>query len=903
MLNLTLRQEFQGRRLRGTAIELANTKHTGATQISASDFLGITYPSADTLKAIEAVGPNHGQPLVLIGERGQGKSHLMAMLYHSFTDFHAMSNWLQGWGERLGNSKIAELPLRDGMHVISESLHRQNYKFLWDLLFDRHPYGREVRGMWKGLGEKQTEVPNYEHFLELFRHTPTVLLLDEFQTWFDGLTNTKQFPWRNWASNFVQILSEIASEHPDLLVLVLSVRNGNTDAFQQIQRVGPILVDFKGPTAKEDRQKLLLHRLFENRMQVSKWQIETIVSVHVGEYLRLQRVPPAEHEQISHQFTASWPFAPHLMELLEDQVLVATQAQETRDLIRILADLFKRRADSPVITAADFRLDDEKSGIVALLDSVSNQHHASLRQKALRNLSAVLDAVADPDAAVPHLSEVVAALWLRSLAVGNMAGAESETLQVDITRERRIDDNHFKVELSTIEENSFNIHQDGTRLIFREEENPQAKLIASGRNDRLFTDGTDHEQLIKEVRYAIGGEESVSKAFRVVVLPPNWSTNPWESVVDGDKPHSWDQQLPLLVIPVSLENVGSALGPWLRNNLQTRRNAVRFLLPSVGNTNIFHDEELLFLCRVVVLAERWRKQSSEYGRLLRKYQLELRVSLSKRFDRFAILDTWNYQDPEKCHFHIEAHRALGDNIPRAIDEYIYSNLFIPEDLDSLVHAAADKNQSVGKLLSELQEPRPSGESCIPWLGETRMKEHIIRICARGKIAIDLRGMEYLQVRTGEDEQTAWTRMRGGLGTGRHLDETRLLRPQAVPYTAGGSPPDEITDSDDWTLGGSNEDPNGINVKDDNDSGDSPSMGVGEDSSIFEDVSSLVSHKSTPTSALNLLGEVESWGINTGTQIKDMSLEVSSLTGAQLNALLRALPDGTTYELRLSKEKK
>ena len=180
------------------------------------------------------------------------------------------------------------------MHVISESLHRQNYKFLWDLLFDRHPYGREVRGMWKGLGEKQTEVPNYEHLLELFRHTPTVLLLDEFQTWFDGLTNTKQFPWRNWASNFVQILSEIASEHPDLLVLVLSVRNGNTDAFQQIQRVGPILVDFKGPTAKEDRQKLLLHRLFENRMQVSKWQIETIVSVHVGEYLRLQRVPPAE---------------------------------------------------------------------------------------------------------------------------------------------------------------------------------------------------------------------------------------------------------------------------------------------------------------------------------------------------------------------------------------------------------------------------------------------------------------------------------------------------------------------------------------------------------------------------------------------------------------------------------
>ena len=57
MLQLTLRQEFQKRRLKGTAIELANSSNTGATQISASEFLEITYPSADALGAIEAVGP------------------------------------------------------------------------------------------------------------------------------------------------------------------------------------------------------------------------------------------------------------------------------------------------------------------------------------------------------------------------------------------------------------------------------------------------------------------------------------------------------------------------------------------------------------------------------------------------------------------------------------------------------------------------------------------------------------------------------------------------------------------------------------------------------------------------------------------------------------------------------
>jgi hypothetical protein len=56
MLGLTLREEFRGKRLKGTAIELSNDQHTGATQIAAKQFLEITYPTHDLLKGIEAVG-------------------------------------------------------------------------------------------------------------------------------------------------------------------------------------------------------------------------------------------------------------------------------------------------------------------------------------------------------------------------------------------------------------------------------------------------------------------------------------------------------------------------------------------------------------------------------------------------------------------------------------------------------------------------------------------------------------------------------------------------------------------------------------------------------------------------------------------------------------------------------
>ena len=107
MLGLTLRSEFQGRKLTGTAIELSNESGSGATQQSAQDFLDITYPTHDLLKGIEAVGPDQGRPVVVIGERGLGKLHLMAALYHAVNDPEATSEWLKSWSNALNNDVVA----------------------------------------------------------------------------------------------------------------------------------------------------------------------------------------------------------------------------------------------------------------------------------------------------------------------------------------------------------------------------------------------------------------------------------------------------------------------------------------------------------------------------------------------------------------------------------------------------------------------------------------------------------------------------------------------------------------------------------------------------------------------------------------------------------------------------
>jgi hypothetical protein len=282
-----------------------------------------------------------------------------------------------------------------------------------------------------------------------------------------------------------------------------------------------------------------------------------------------------------------------------------------------------------------------------------------------------------------------------------------------------------------------------------------------------------------------------------------------------------------------------------------------------------------------------------------KYQRELRAILKGRFPRFAIICKWNYQEPKNCRFHIENHRAEGGHIPDAVDRLINENLFVPEDFDTLSLAMAANNDTVGKLLRELREPRPSNEDCIPWLGETIVKERLIRLCARGKMAINLRGMEVLQRQDGESEDDAWRRMRGKLGTGKHLDETHLLSPQNVPSTGGvtqptpggGLPP--VPAPGDGTAPLAPAPGGGPGYRSETGGGPTPS--------IFDGTESFKSFSVPATSSLNLLGKLENWRIGPGTRIRALSLKVDHLTGSQLRDMIRKLPDGVTYELNIEKE--
>ena len=897
MLELNLRQEFKGERLKGTTIDFSADKPTSALKQSSADFLSITYPSVDLLRVFEATQPNKSRPVVLLGGRGQGKSHLMAALWHAMKDSAEATKWLLGWSTRLNRPELKTLKFRTDFFVIAESLHQQRFKFLWDILFERHPQGQLIKGKWLGKGEAKSNVPDIDLLLEMFKARPTALLLDEFQTWFDGLSDSPKAKVQTWAYNFIQLLSEIANDHPDLLVLVASIRDNESQSFQQIHRINPVIVDFQGAQAKQDRQRLLLYRIFENRLNIPQGQIKGIIKPHVEEYLRLAEVSPVQREAKSAEFVEAWPYSPVLMRLLDDQVLVATEAQETRDLIRILVDLFKTRADkSPIITAADFDISNEKGSVTSLLSSVANQLHRNLLEKARRNLEAANVAVQEPEKNIPHASDIISALWLRSLSVDRVNGAEPAELQSDITRSVAIDDNTFTAEMALIRENSFNIHPVGNRLVFKEEENAEGKLLAHAKNDKLFESDQDKEQLAAEIRYVIGGTEEVSRKFRVVVLRRNWESDPWTELPENERPDRWDGRLTVVVLPEYPENVEATLGRWLKLHLPKHRNTLRFLLPKRASGNIYFNRDLIVYARAVYLANLWKETDPAFRSLHTIYQnSHLRPRLKDLFDTFAVLDVWNFAKPEDCRFLIEKHNATGDRIPKTIDDKIVNELFVAEDFEAAALRHATSSSSLAKFIADLEEPSIEGKHCIPWLGEITTKEKVLRLCAAGKIAMNLRGLELLQAEPGETEDVAWIRMKGKLGSGKELEQTTLLLPGAYPQSGGNLPfpAPSITSQPQAQPTSPPSTPGAV----------PPSSIFGGTGStpVPPPAPTLKPFGAPPKTPMNLLGEVEKWGISAATNVTNVNINVCQMTGAQLTDLLKKLPDGVTYSLNLEKE--
>ncbi|BBO67937.1 hypothetical protein DSCA_18670 [Desulfosarcina alkanivorans] len=915
MLGLKLRDEFLGTHMPGTAISLRTSDNQGAAQKSPDHILSITYPTADVQTALKAISKkNSGRPIVLMGDRGRGKSHIMAVMHHAVQSPAIVENWLKDWGTKQGSDELKTFEMVKGYVPISEPVHNHEYPLLWDLLFDRHPKGQYYRGQFESMTQP---FPPRTLLEKMFQDQPTCLILDEFQTWYGGLPDKDPktgLLLKKYAFNFVQILSEIAKDRPEILIFAISVLNNQNDAFQQVHRQGPVIVDFRGPSAKQDRQKLLLHRLFENRRNISEPDIISTMSAYTSERFRLLHThkSEAEKERVQQEAFACWPFSPELLDLLEDHILLSSAAQETRDLIRILAQVYRTRGDIvPVITPADFFVDGETDEVQTLVDSISVQAgQDKLRQIAQRNLEAVRDAGVN----VPDARELVSTIWMRSMSPGKNAGGTPAVLHLDITRGSAIDDNAFQAELALLIENSVNIHGDevpGGPLWFGINENPRSKVRACAKNNKLWHigavptagltvyPGKDMLHIRNTLRH-IFVPETTQPLSRVIILGPNWKNDPWCDVDEADKPTKWDRPV-LLVVPDQIEGgpagVNSTLGEWLAKHVQKRRNTIRFLLPAADAMSLFADEELIFSARCSFLCSRegWGSDTT-YRALHQDFDRPLRASLKTRFNRFAVLRKWDFQQPRNCAFEIEKITAQGGDIPTAVEAKILSDLFDQTEFKQFVLKRAKDSDFVGSMMDDLTEPPPpnTGET-IPFLGETKIYEFVLEIAAAGDLVLNVGGTWIGRRPEDANDEDALRYIRGKAF--KSVQENRQIQ-LGLPGAVGGgtvtvpsAPAGSATQPGaggiitPWPPAGNV--PGGGTVGE--------TVGPGENAGIgglpnHEPITAIKSKKSEePATGINLSGCFETWGVPTSQTIETARIEFAGLTAQQIKQILQRIP--------------
>ncbi|MDR3555654.1 MAG: hypothetical protein P4L55_12930 [Syntrophobacteraceae bacterium] len=923
MLGLKLRDEFLQVHMPGTAISLRTSDNQGAAQKSPDQILSITYPTDDVRVALKALSVNqHGRPILLMGDRGRGKSHIMAVMHHAIESPDIVEAWLNDWGGRLGGDELKSIQLVHGYVPISEPVHNYEYLLLWDLIFDRHPKGEYYRGQFEGMSQP---FPPRTLLEKMFEDKPACLILDEFQTWFTGLPEKDPKSGlyiRKYAFNFVQILSEIAKDRPELLILVTSVLDNQNDAFQQIHRQGPVIVDFRGPSARQDREKLLLHRLFKNRRNISDEDIRGIAGDYAAERFRLLHPgkSEAERDRIEREVVDCWPFSPELLDLLEYQILLSRAAQETRDMIRILARVFRTRGElTPIVTPADFFVDGESEEVQTLVDSIAVQAgQEKLRQIAQANLKTLRDSGAD----IPDARELVSSIWMRSMSPGKTAGGGPVQLHLDITKGVAIDDNAFQAELALLIENSVNIHGEetpGGPLWFGVHENPRAKVRACARNNKLWQVGAvstgglsvyparDIAHLRATLRHILV-PETTQPPSRVIVLGPAWKDDPWNDVDEADKPAKWDRPV-LLVIPDQIdggqENIGACLGAWLAKQVLTRRNTVRFLLLAGDGKGLFTDGELSYSARCAFLCSRdgWGGDPT-YRALLQDFDRPLRQALKNRFNRFAILQKWDFQQPANCVFEVAKITAQAGEIPSAVEAKIVKDLFDQEEFKTFVLNRAKDSDFVGALMDDLVEPPPpnSGE-VIPFLGETRAYEAILDLAAEGLLVLNVNGtwigrrtedatseeagnhIRSKAFRAGQEMRKVQLALPGAAGGGTVTAETIPAggaKQEAAPTLAPGALPQPETAGTPGVVF-----PAVGDTQQNGGEGDG-SLPVVE-SPAPQSLSLKIKKSQEPATGINLSGSFESWGVSSGQAIEKARIEFSGLTVQQVKQILQRIP--------------
>jgi len=286
------------------------------------EFLKITYPSSAIKRSIERIKEklyrksNQGG-FLLVGPYGSGKSHCLITLYHLFNNPKLAKNWESKWGIKL------EIP--DNSKSVVISTRRYDVDRLWEPIF---------KLLGKGALLKEIKrFPTTDQIEKLAETGAVAIFIDEIENWYGSFDPEKQASLIEQNETFLEHLLEVAADPNKNLFVFITFLEEKEGLKKIFNRTKPVRIDV---SPIEDREKVVLHRIFENVDDRDESKVSSIVEKYIEKYS--DPIDIKNKYQYKRRMKRIYPFHPLLLDTLFQIYEAATERQDIRGMLGVIAD-------------------------------------------------------------------------------------------------------------------------------------------------------------------------------------------------------------------------------------------------------------------------------------------------------------------------------------------------------------------------------------------------------------------------------------------------------------------------------------------------------------------------------------------------------------------------------------
>jgi len=411
------------------------------------EFFEITYPTSDIRLVIENLNRRFSKTertaglFLLEGYKGSGKSHLELLVYHLLMNPADAKQWLSK------HEMVCNLPENVTVIIQKFTDFPLNYlDSLWKFVFEK-------------LGVKilNERLPNLDDLRDALKGKRLVLILDELERGIDSIADENI---RAQNLSFLQMLSEEANRTDGAsITMFASVYDSGKEPGATLKRIPRIDIKFSD---LRDRQRVVLHRLFQNIATVSQKEIETVVQSYVNTWKRLRL---NVDEKYIDRLMDSYPFSPELLDMVLFSAKIGDRFQGSRGALGLLGSVVRNvYKKTDLITTAHLNISD--TGIRnRISDFDPGQTILSCAGEDLQDLSSL-----------PFAEEIISSVLIATLvSSGHSRGITENELERQVIKPGD-DINEYHNSLQALVKFGTYFQKQEDSYFFDEEEKPNAKV-------------------------------------------------------------------------------------------------------------------------------------------------------------------------------------------------------------------------------------------------------------------------------------------------------------------------------------------------------------------------------------------------------------------------------------------